>query len=185
MSPAAATVQDRPVAEPSAREAVSALENEFSLMFNRARVRLRARAERVHPDLQPSAYKALALIVHRGPQHSGALAQALGCDKSMVSRTVKQLFDLGFVTREADPDDGRASFVCATPSAAARVREVSREDRHLLQRWLDDWDVDDIRRLTQLLARLNAAGDDKPGAAEGSQNLRRADSAESVRTSGG
>jgi DNA-binding MarR family transcriptional regulator len=62
---------------------------------------------------------------------------------------------MGFVERRTDPDDRRASFIAATPEAIRKVDEVRAADQATLYRGLRRWDEDDVRRLAELLARLN------------------------------
>jgi DNA-binding MarR family transcriptional regulator len=138
--------------------AVGALEHEFGVMFGKVRAQTRDRAARVHPELSPAGYNVLAMLVRSGPQHAGALAAALDADKSMISRIVRQLTDLGLVERQADPADGRAAFVVATGTAVERVEALGSERRRRLRDVLAGWPAPDVRQLTALLARLNDAG---------------------------
>lgn len=138
--------------------AVGALEREFGVMFGKVRAQIRDRAARVHPELSPAGYNLLAMLVRSGPQHAGALAAALDADKSMISRIVRQLAELGLVERQADPSDGRAAFVVATGIAVERVEALRSERRGQLRDVLAGWPATDVRQLTALLARLNDEG---------------------------
>lgn len=135
--------------------AITALEQQLVLMFATARTMMRDRAVSVHPDLSPGAYNVLGMLVRSGPQHAGALAAALYADKSVISRIVRQLAHLGLVERRADPTDGRAFFIAATPLAVHRVDAVRDAHRSALHHFLAGWDESDIAQLTALLARLN------------------------------
>jgi DNA-binding MarR family transcriptional regulator len=138
--------------------AVGALEHEFGVMFGKVRAQTRDRAARVHPELSPAGYNLLAMLVRSGPQHAGALAAAMDADKSIISRIVRQLADLGLVQRQADPADGRAAYVVATATAVERVEAVRSERRRQLRDVLAGWPASDVRQLTALLARLNDEG---------------------------
>lgn len=138
--------------------AVAALEQQFAVMFGKVRAQMRDRAAKVHPELSPAGYNLLGILVRSGPQHAGALAAALYADKSIVSRIVRQLTELGLVERQADPNDGRAWFVVATREAARRVEHVRTERRRELLELLAGWPVDDVHQLTGLLTRLNDEG---------------------------
>lgn len=135
--------------------AIAAVEEQFSTLFNRVRAAIRERALGVHPDLQPAGYKMLSALVRSGPAHAGELAELLATDKSVVSRQVRLLEQLGFVERQADPADRRASYLVATEAAVARIGLVKAEDRATLYRGLGTWPIDDIDRLAALLGRLN------------------------------
>lgn len=81
----------------------------------------------------------------------------LGFDKSVLSRQLHQLQDLGLVTRAPDLEDGRAVILSATPDAISRIRAVrgSQRDefRHRLSQWAET-DLDSLSRLLGDLARL-------------------------------
>jgi len=135
--------------------AIAEVEEQFTRLFNQVGTSMRERAARIHPDLQPVGYKLLSTIVRSGPIHAGALAAMLYTDKSVISRQVKVLEDMGFIERQADPSDRRASFLAATPEAIERVNEVRAADQANLYRSLRRWGEDDVRRLAELLERLN------------------------------
>jgi len=162
MSTAGASVAAEPApgadgrsATPAPSAAVAALEQQLSRLFSTAKTLVRDRAVSVHPELSPGGYMALATLVRSGPQHAGALASSLFVDKSVISRIVRQLIDLGLVERRADPQDGRAFFLAATPAAVRRVDAIRDGHRRSLHEFLADWDPADITELTELLARLN------------------------------
>ncbi|MBG6237204.1 DNA-binding MarR family transcriptional regulator [Mycetocola sp. CAN_C7] len=138
-----------------AHTAIGDVEHEFGLIFNRVRGLMRDRAEQVHPDLQPLGYKVLTTLVRSGRLHAGAIGELLMTDKSTISRTVKQLEELGLVVREADPADGRATYLAASEDGARRVEWIRADG---MERWrsrLGEWETADLTRLAELLAKLN------------------------------
>ncbi|WP_374008678.1 MarR family winged helix-turn-helix transcriptional regulator [Leifsonia sp. LS-T14] len=139
----------------SADRAIADVEEQFTRLFNQVSMSMRDRASHIHPDLQPGGYKLLSTIVRSGPVHAGALATMLYTDKSVISRQVRILEDMGFVERQTDPTDRRASFLAATPVAIEKVNEVRAADQANLYRSLRRWDEGDVRRLAELLERLN------------------------------
>lgn len=139
--------------------AIAGLEAELAHLFAAGRRFMQIRAAAVHPDLSPGAYKVLALLVRGGPTHAVVLATELSVDKSVISRIVRQLEDLGLVERGADPDDGRAFLISATARATRKVTAVHDESRATLHQFLAGWDVADIEQLTASLARLNGVMD--------------------------
>jgi DNA-binding MarR family transcriptional regulator len=154
---AAHDVAARPAApDTEVDQAIAAVEEQFTILFNRVSSGMRERAARVHPDLQPVGFKLLSTLVRTGPVHAGALAGMLATDKSVVSRQVRILEDLGFVERRVDPADRRASFLVATPPAIEKVNEARASDQAHLYRSLRQWGVDDVGRLAGLLDRLNS-----------------------------
>lgn len=154
-SSAPVAAASRTVLTPS--PAVAGLEAQLAQLFATARAHMLGRAAAVHPDLSPSAFKVISALVRGGPCHAVRLSSELAADKSVISRLVRQLEDLGLVERRADPDDGRAFVIAATPVAVRKVEAVRDESRGTLHRFLAGWDEADIRQLTELLARLNEA----------------------------
>ncbi len=136
--------------------AIGDVEHEFSLMFNRVRGIMRERAEQIHPDLQPLGYKVLSALVRGGRMHAGTVGDLLMTDKSTISRTVKQLEDLDLVVREADPDDGRATYLAASAIGVERVTRVRADNEDQWRSRLGEWDLPDIQRLAELLSKVNA-----------------------------
>jgi DNA-binding MarR family transcriptional regulator len=150
----AARPQERSVG-PAPDTAVTALEQQLSRLFATAKSLLRDRAVAVHPELSPGGYMALATLVRSGPLHAGALAAALYVDKSVVSRIIRQLTELGLAERRADPNDGRAFYIAATPATVRTIDAIRDQYRRSLHGFLAGWDPNDIAQLTALLARLN------------------------------
>jgi len=139
----------------STDQAIADVEEQFTRLFNQVSTAMRDRASHIHPELQPGGYKLLSTIVRSGPIHAGDLAAMLYTDKSVISRQVRILEEMGFVERQTDPADRRASFLAATPEAIDKVNEVRAADQANLYRSLRRWGEEDVRRLAELLERLN------------------------------
>ncbi|NNN02116.1 MAG: MarR family transcriptional regulator, partial [Acidimicrobiaceae bacterium] len=58
------------------------------------------------------------------PLRVTSLAALLGVDAPTVTRKVQQLERLGYVAREPDPDDGRASLIRLTTSGQETVDRI-------------------------------------------------------------
>lgn len=135
-------------------DAVRALESEFGELLNRIRRLLADNAERMSPGLLPGAYKTFTTIVRRERVTLSVLAETLMADKGQVSRTVRELEELGFVQRTPDPADGRSSLLSATPRGLERLAIARAPQEHGLISALDAWSIDDIQHLTRLLHAL-------------------------------
>ncbi len=79
--------------------------------------------------LDKAGYIALVVLDRCGTVRQTDLACRLALDLSTVSRQVKHLEELGFVTRSEDPDDRRASVVRVSPAGR---REIARQRQ---RRW--------------------------------------------------
>lgn len=121
----------------------------------RAVGRARHRVIKHGPDgLEQLAYAVLFCLVHDGPQRTGKLAELLHAEISTISRQTRTLVAHGLVQRGADPIDGRACVLTATPEG----ERIFSENRRLRNLWLAeltaDWSENDRTRLTELLGRL-------------------------------
>jgi len=111
-------------------------------------------AARRGDGVDKAAFSVLYRLVYDGPQRSGALAESLFADPSTISRHVAQLVGLGYVHREADPDDGRATVLAATPSGTACAHANRRRRNDAMATVVADWSTQDRSTLTTLLARF-------------------------------
>lgn len=90
-----------------------------------------------------------------GPSRLTDLAAALGLDPSSVSRQVAAVERSGWVTREPDPSDGRASRLLLTPAGQDLVRRLRAARADILARMTPGWTDAELEGLTEVLARLN------------------------------
>lgn len=151
----AAKVRAMSTADREARtEAVRALEAEFGELISRFRRIISENATRVSPGMLPGAYKVFTTIVRRESITQSALAESLMTDKGQLSRTVRELEQLGLVQRTPDPSDGRSSLLSPTPYGLERLADARLPQEHTLVTVLEAWDVEDIHNLTRLLHAL-------------------------------
>lgn len=104
--------------------------------------------------LERAAYRLLAALVVEGPRRSGALAALVHSDPSTVSRQVAALVRVGYVERVADPEDGRATLVAATPVGRAVFERHRRKRTEYLAAITAGWTTGDVETLSDLLARF-------------------------------
>lgn len=135
-------------------EAVRSLEGEFGELISRFRKIIAENAQRVSPGMLPGAYKVFTSIVRCEPVTQAALAEQLAVDKGQLSRTVRELEELGLVERMPDPADGRSSLLSASPEGLARLATARAPQQSTLHAALEDWDLDDIHQLAHLLRAL-------------------------------
>ncbi|MEO5744355.1 MAG: MarR family winged helix-turn-helix transcriptional regulator [Terracoccus sp.] len=143
-----------PVRSPETEAAIAEVEAQLGMLFTRVRTMWKDAAHRVHPDLQPVGYKLLANLVRTGSCNAGALAEQLATDKSVISRQVKLMEELGLVESIPDPADGRARILTATPEAVVKINAIRDSNQALLRSRLSDWSDDDLVRFSSLLGRL-------------------------------
>ncbi|MFE4639782.1 MarR family winged helix-turn-helix transcriptional regulator [Streptomyces sp. NPDC056730] len=133
-----------------------ALERELAVFLRRARASSGEMAREVHPELEPAAYGLLVRLEENSCQRATELAAYFGVGKATISRQLRALEELGLVTREPDPADGRASLVRITDEGRTRFRRVRDARRERYVRKLADWDRGEVAELARLLHQLNA-----------------------------
>jgi len=135
--------------------AIAEVEEQFTALYRQVKAKMRQRASLVHPDLPVMGYVILTTLKRCGPTHAGALIETLGMDKSLLSRQLRGLEELGLVEREPDAADKRSSILTLSEVGRERVTTVQTADREALYGQLRDWEVGDLNRLAELLSRVN------------------------------
>ncbi|KTR76333.1 transcriptional regulator [Microbacterium oxydans] len=152
---------------PEARaEAVRALEAEFGELITHFRRVITENANRVSPGLLPGAYKIFTTIARCEQVTVSALSERMLMDKGQVSRTVRELEDLGLIERTPDPADGRSSLLELTPLGTERLSAARLPQEGMLLRTLQEWSLADIGNLTRLLHALGAGVTPRTSAAD-------------------
>ncbi len=83
------------------------------------------------------------------------LADLLGVDPPTVTRKVQQLERLGFVIREADAEDGRATRIQLTQEGRDTLERVLVAHREFLARVFDTWADKELKTFASLLERFS------------------------------
>jgi DNA-binding MarR family transcriptional regulator len=96
--------------------------------------------------LTPTQLAALATVERSGPIRLGDLAAAEGIAPSTLTRMVAVLEELGYVRRDADPKDARASTLAITPKGHDTLEYLRAEGTAML-----------TERLMQLSPELRTA----------------------------
>ncbi len=135
-------------------QAVRALEAEFSELIVHFRAMVAENAGRVSPGMLPAAYKIFTTIVRRESVTQTALAEHLLLDKGQLSRTVRELEELGLIVRAPDPTDRRSSLLSPTPFGLQRLAFARGPQEDGLINALAHWPVQDIETLATLLHTL-------------------------------
>jgi DNA-binding MarR family transcriptional regulator len=86
--------------------------------------------------LTPTQLAALSTVEQSGPLRLGDLAAAEGIAPSTLTRMVAVLEDLGYVRRDSDPKDARASTLAITTKGHETLEHLRAEGTALLTEWL-------------------------------------------------
>jgi len=134
--------------------AIAEVEEQMSVLFGFIQANVRAAALAVDPALQPFGLKVLRILVKMGPLHSSVLADRMFVDRSIISRQVKQLQELGLAETRPDPEDGRARYVAATDEAIARLTATRESDKLVIFTHMNSWPEEDLLTFAGYLKRL-------------------------------
>lgn len=118
--------------------------------------RLKSEFAARHPG-SPAEHGATSLLialVEGGPKRAGALAEAVLMDPSQVSRRVQLLVRGGLVERRAEPGDGRAILLVATPAGRELCASLMRSRADYLRSIVTDWPAHDVTAFVGYLDRF-------------------------------
>lgn len=105
--------------------------------------------------LEVAGVHVLGRLAVLGPVRLTELASALGLDPSSVSRQVSAVERAGYVRREPDPSDGRATRLVLTEKGHAAATAVQEKRAQALKVLTPGWSSKDLKELAARLARLN------------------------------
>jgi len=91
-------------------------------------------AARGHKDVRPS-FGCVLLAVRQAPATSKHITGLLGVSKQATSKILELMEGTGYVRRETDPEDARASLVSLTRKGETLLETVDQIYRHLESRW--------------------------------------------------
>lgn len=139
--------------EPEVQQTLLLIEERLNALQARSRQVWRAAATEIHPDLQGSGYRALAILYRQGPMRSSELADTLDVDRSLISRQLKQLARLRLVRSAPDPADGRGRVFAVTETARERLQRYEAATKQQVFGPLLDWPHAELITLGDLLDR--------------------------------
>jgi DNA-binding MarR family transcriptional regulator len=109
---------------------------------------------RAVPEYPPARLQALGLIGRGDANRVSDIADALRIDLSVASRQVAVLEASGWVTRAADPADGRARVLEATESGRAVLADTLARMADAYSGVLEQWSEEELQSLHATLARV-------------------------------
>jgi DNA-binding MarR family transcriptional regulator len=126
----------------------------FDFLMQSAPERTRALAGR---GLTPNDSRALFSLDAAAGRSMRSLADSWQCDPSNATWIVDRLETLGLAERRALPEDRRVKLVALTQKGA-RTRDALVKEFYRAPAALADLDLEDLRALDRILAKLNARG---------------------------
>lgn len=111
----------------------------------------------IHPeegDMLPGGVAVLGTLEVKGPCRQVDLAVDLCLSASVLSRHVAELVAAGYISRQADPTDGRASLVRITDAGRELLQRVRASRAAGLQTALADWDEHEAEQACAAVHKL-------------------------------
>ena len=126
---------------------------------------VRAVRRQLGDEHRPEALRLLAQIRERGPISITALAHAERCSQPTMSTAVRALESKGWVQREADPRDARATLISLSPSGTAELDRAHQKIGAVVADWLaaTDHSTEDVRRAVDVVRAALAASHQPDG----------------------
>lgn len=106
--------------------------------------------------VNPTQWMALALLHFGLAETAGELARHLAYNRGAMTRLVVLLEARGLVVRARDTDDRRIVRLTLTDAGRELALRGRRKVKGLWNRWLRDWDADEVETLVRMLQRLRA-----------------------------
>ncbi|MCX5084433.1 MarR family winged helix-turn-helix transcriptional regulator [Streptomyces sp. NBC_00401] len=120
------------------------------------------RAQGMQNQLTPSRLAALAALSAHGPLRISDLATRMGIALSTVSRMVDLLDGFGWIEREADPKDQRATLIALNETGQALLDSTRRQAATRLAERIDQLTADHRHTLHDALPALEALSTQSP-----------------------
>lgn len=118
-------------------------------------------AQRGFGDVRPS-HGFVFVRVSAGGATVADVADHLGVSKQAASQLVEQLVQRGYLTRRADPADGRARLLALTARGRACTRAAERAAAETTARWEQQIGAPAMRALQSALGAVVVAGRLRP-----------------------
>lgn len=120
--------------------------------------RINRRARTDSASLGYGLVSALATIQAEGPLRPGDLSRIEVVTKPTMTRILTELEQRGFIEREADPRDGRAFMVSATPAGIAAVERARSDRTGIVAGLIADLPDEDVDTIAAALVALERIG---------------------------
>jgi DNA-binding MarR family transcriptional regulator len=124
---------------------------------------LRATPSSLDAGLTPTRISLLLNIDRRGPVRLSDVGSDEGLNPTMLSRSISQLVDAGFVQRSSDDGDRRAAWVSITADGHALAERLRAERTETLNRGLEGLPEQQRQILAQSIDALEALAEQLRG----------------------
>ena len=115
---------------------------------------LKHHVQRLHPDVETSAYPVL-FAVSTGPMRVSAIAERVHSDVSTVSRQVSHLVQVGILEKVTDPADARALNIALAPDGKQLLEDIHDSRGRMFATLMSDWSTQEAQDFDRSLRRLH------------------------------
>lgn len=141
---------------------IAEVEHQLDLLVRAGRRAARLRADMVDPSMTPLDFSVLAYLARTSGQTQTQVSDAIGIDKTALSKSVAHLQRLGLVTQRQSVSDRRVRLLDLAAPARERVENaLASRAAHLRDRF-EGWAEEDVDAFVSLLTRYNDAAPDLP-----------------------
>ncbi len=141
-------------------DTIAAIITEFTEVMAFSRTRWTRFAEEVHPNLSGANMILLQFVRRKGPITATGLSQMLEMDKSLVSRQISKLRDLGFIETTEAAEDRRVQLLTLSSEAETLLENVRALWANSYRERFAHWSEEELDQLREGLHRFNAANVD-------------------------
>jgi DNA-binding MarR family transcriptional regulator len=139
----------------------SPVEHELAVQLRRAQANSGDLSREVTADLQVSGYALLGRLHDLGGAQAADLSDYFGIDKGALSRQLKLLEDLQFITRQTDTADHSCHRLTLTAGGRRRLTRARRARRLLVRQELWRWPAGAVETFGDLRAPISSSAGDK------------------------
>ena len=119
--------------------------------------RLNRRLRAAGGELSHGLLSALATVSKQGPLRLAELSQLESVSAPSTTRLVAELESRGFVSRESDPDDGRAILISITAQGEGMIARARAARAEMIATLLGDLTPDEMAAITVAVPALERA----------------------------
>lgn len=143
----------------SEHDVVAGIITEFTEAFAFSRSRWARFAGEVSPELSSMSVVVLQIVFRKGPITATEIGQFLDMDKSLVSRHVSRLRELGLVAATEAPEDRRVQLLTASEHAEQLLGGVRERWALAYRERFAGWSDADLETLRAGLHRFNESAE--------------------------
>lgn len=141
-------------------DVISSIIAEFSDVFAFSRTRWTRYAEEVSAELSAVGLIVLQLVIRKGPATATGISQTLDMDKSIVSRQLAKLRELGLIDAAESPEDRRVQLITGTDKATEVIDRIRSLWTSSYRERFEGWSDAELEAFRAGLHRFNASATD-------------------------